>query len=141
MMNTGRGYRYFVSLISVFFILGGLMFAVFGLCLVMPITSPFPFVESDMLNRQLLGIASLVTVGIGVGLLFRNRFAWYALLVYLGSGVLIPVASAWDAKKVAAWGYLFPILGSLINGVVGVGLFVALRPAFSSARTGYSHGH
>ncbi len=134
MKNPERVYRTFVVPLSVFLVLCGMILAALAWVVRVSITSPFPFVESEALNRHLFGIASVACVGIGVGLLFRNRFAWYALLVYLSFGALLPAISALDATAVAMRGFAFPILGSLLNGAIGVFLYFVLRPAFGDAK-------
>lgn len=133
-MNPARTYRTSVVPLSAFLVMGGMILAACAWVFRAPIASPFPFIESEALNRHLYGVASLACVGIGVGLFFRNRVAWYALLVYLSVGVLLPAISALDARTVASRGFAFPILGSLLNGAVGVGLYFVLRPAFGHAK-------
>jgi len=133
-MDPGRTYRTSVMPLSIFLVLGGTILAALAWVVRVPIALPFPFVESEALNRHLFGIASLACVGIGVGLLFRNRVAWYALLVYLGVGMFLPAISALDAKAVALGGNAFPVLGTLLNGALGIGLYFALRPAFVDAK-------
>jgi hypothetical protein len=64
-------------------------------------------------------------------LMVRNRIAWYALLAYLGIGVVVPAASAFDTNSVVLRGVAFPIVGSLMNGCIGIGIYFALRPAFA----------
>lgn len=133
-MDSGRAYRTSVVPLSVLLMLGGMISATLAWVVRAPITSPFPFIESEALNRHLFGIAGLACVGIGVGLLFRNRVAWYALLAYVGCAVLLLAVSVLDARIVASRGLAFPILGSLINAAIGVGLYFALRPAFVDAK-------
>ena len=131
MRDPGRAYRTSVVPLSTLFMLGGVFAAVLAWVVRVPITSPFPFIESDDLNRYLLGIVGLVCVVIGIGLIFRNRVAWYGLLVFLCVGVVLPVISAFDARIVAMAGFEYPILGGLLNAVIGIGIYIALRPAFS----------
>ncbi len=129
-MNPITAYRTSVLPLSIFLALGGVILAAMAWVVRVPITWPFPFIEHEAVNRHLFGIVSLVCSGIGVGLLFRSRVAWYALLAYMGAGVLLPAISIFDDHAVASRSLAFPILGSLLNGVIGVGLYFALRPAF-----------
>lgn len=131
MYTAERAYRTSVLPLSVFLVLGGTLLAACAWVVRVPITSPFPFVQSETLNRHVFGLISVVCVIIGLGLTARNRIAWHALLVYLGICVLIPAASAFDANSVALRGVAFPLVGSLMNGFIGIGLYLALRPAFA----------
>jgi len=133
-MNPEKTYRTSVIPLSAFLVLCGVILAPFAWVVPAPITSPFPFIESEALNRHLFGIAGLTCVGIGVGLFYRNRFAWYALLAYLTVGTLLPAISALDARTVALRGFAFPILGTLLNGTIGVGIYFVVRPAFGQER-------
>lgn len=120
--------------LSIFLALGGAILAAMAWVVRVPITSPFPFIVSKAVNRHLFGTVSLACSGIGVGLLFRSRVAWYALLAYMGASVLLPAISVFDAHTVASLGLAFPILGGLLNGGLGVGLYFALRPAFMEVK-------
>ena len=132
-MNPAKAYRTIVVPLSAFLVLGGIILAVCFWVVHVPITWPFPFVQGATLNRHLFGIVSLACVAIGIGLLFRNRVAWYALLVYLSVGVLLPVVSTLDTRTIASRGSAFPILGSFLNGAIAAGIYFAVRPAFAHA--------
>jgi uncharacterized membrane protein len=123
-------YRSSVLPLSIFLMLAGTILAVCFWVVRIAITSPLPFVESEMLNRHAFGFVSLACVIIGLGLMVRNRFAWYALLVYLAIAVVIPAMLVFDTRSVAHQGVAFPIVGSLMNGCVSIGIYLALRPAF-----------
>ncbi len=131
MTDPGRAYRTSVVPLSIFLMLGGVFAAVSVWVVRAPITLPFPLIESDDLNRHLFGSVSLACVAIGIGLILRNRLAWYALLVFLCIGVVLPVISALDARIVAMAGFEYPIFGGLLNAAIGIGIYIALRPAFS----------
>jgi hypothetical protein len=126
-----RAFRIAVLPLSIFLVLAGTTLAVCFWVARVRITSPFPFVESEVLNRHAFGLVSLACVIIGLGLMVRNRFAWYALLVYLVIGVVIPAMLVFDARSVARQGVAFPIVSSIINGCIGIGIYFALRPAFT----------
>lgn len=132
-MTSERSYRIAVIPLSIFLVLGGITFAALAWVAHVPMSSPFPFIESESLDRRLFGVAGVVCAIIGVGLFRRNGVAWYALLVYLGLGVLLPAVSVLDAETVAVQGYAFPIAGSVLNGCIAVGIYFAMRPAFLQA--------
>ncbi len=131
MTDPGRAYRTSVVPFSIFLMLGGGFFAFLMGGMRVPITSPFPFIVSDALNRFIFVVVGLVCVAIGIGLIFRSRVAWYALLVFLVIGVVLPVISVLDARILQMTGFKYPIFGVLLNGAIGIGIYFAMRPAFS----------
>jgi hypothetical protein len=122
-------YRRFVVPLSIFMIVGGMFLSVL-FCFV-PITSPFPFVTSERLNRIIGLMISIFLVADGIGLLLRSRVAWYALLAYCGLGVILPVLGAFDPNS---WqrhgGYEMLPFGAVLNSVIAIGIYLGTRPAF-----------
>jgi hypothetical protein len=126
-----KAYRIAVRPLSIFLVLAGTTLAVCSWIVRVPITSPFPFVESEVVNRHAFGLVGLACVIIGLGLMVRNRFAWYGLIVYLVIGVVIPAMLFFDAQSVTRLGLAFPIISIIMNSCIGIGIYFALRPAFT----------
>ncbi|MBI1312731.1 hypothetical protein GC176_15670 [bacterium] len=131
-MDRVKAYRTCAVPLSILLSFGGVVVAVLLWVVRVPVTSPFPFVESESLNRHVIGVLSVACVGIGVGLFFKNRVAWHVLRFYLGLGVLIPALSALDDRIVASRGIAFTVFSCILNAMIGIGLYFALRPVFAA---------
>lgn len=130
-MNGERSYRRVAVPLAIFMVVGGTILAACFRCTRIPIASPLPFVVSDTLNRQLFGLLAFTSVAIGIGLVCRNRIAWHAMLIYLGLGVALPALWVFDERTVSSTGYAVPILGSILNGALGAGLYFGICPTFA----------
>lgn len=129
-MTPARTYRTLVIPLSALLIFGGAVVAACAWAGRIRITAPFPFVTDEMANRHMLGALGLTCLAIGIGLFRRSRFAWYALLAYLGIGTALPVLSLIDEQVIDTMGYAFPVFGSILNGAIGVTIYYAMRSAF-----------
>ena len=113
-------------------VVGGVVLVICSV--IAPITSPFPFVRSERLNRVIFGMLSIYCIGMGIGLLFRSRIAWCGLLASMGVAAVLPVLTPWDERIFERNGYWPAIVGVLLNGVAGVGIYYAIRPVFDSRK-------
>jgi len=127
-----RAYRSSVLPLSAFLILAGIVFPLGAWIFRVPITQPFPFVESESVNRSILGFCGILLATTGVGLLLRRRWAWFVLLSCLCIGVMIPILAIFDGRGIAPSGPLVPIVFSLFNTAIGTGIYFALKPAFEN---------
>lgn len=127
--TVDEAYRRFVVPLSIFFIFGG-MIGVPISCFA-PITGAVPFVTSERLNRLLFVLISMFLAADGIGLLLRNRIAWYAMLAYCCVGAVIPILAAYDSRfREQFGGYEPAVLGTAFNSIIAVGLYLGTRPVF-----------
>ncbi len=127
-----RAYRVSVRPLAIFFVVAGVAF-----CLAMilfrdeAIFLP-PF---EGIAKWAVGILIALFIGaIGVGLYFRSKIAWYAMLAYF---ILGTPWAAWALATVPeemAPPVAFVVAGPLLNVGIAVGLYFVTRPVFVRAR-------
>jgi len=115
-------------------IVGGVILALIFCCTSIPITAPMPLVRDESLNRQLFIASSLMFVFIGIGLLNRNRLAWYLFLACLAFGIAVPLIGFFDKPFLDSIGVEPLIFATVLNTAWGVVLYVGMRSVFNDIR-------
>ncbi|MBI3861191.1 MAG: hypothetical protein HY290_04780 [Planctomycetia bacterium] len=131
-----RAYRISVRPIAALFAFGGAIFLLLSVFPLLPITH-IPFVRNPVWQRFAIGIVGAMNLVFGVGLFYRYRAVWIVFLAYLGLGTCIaPVAHLLDPPSGMQDpdAFLMAGFGALINGMIAVGLYFAMRPAFQVER-------
>jgi hypothetical protein len=77
-------------------------------------------------RRLVFGVLSAICLPIGVGLWRRLRLAWYGLFVYIDIGSALFLLNA----LLSGVPMFFPIFGLTMPAAIGVGLYIAMKPAF-----------
>ena len=132
-----RAYRVSVIPLALFLVIGGLFLSVAAV--VLPITSPFPFVRSELGNRAIFGAISIFLSVTGIGLWRKSKTAWYAMLFYLVAGASAhAVAVLFDSESPLYGGQQrYLVLGGLLlwDLLIAVGIYCAIAPAFRQKRS------
>lgn len=136
-MTSDQAYRRVVIPLGLFFGLGGTVsFVMFAFSLV-PITGPFPFVRSMELNRLIFCVIAIGCVAIGIGLLFRQRAAWYGFFAYIAVGEMLRWSSLFDPEVWSIGGlnehqrFIGVVLSSLIDLALVSVVYHFGNPAFA----------
>ncbi|MHC4505094.1 MAG: hypothetical protein ACYTFI_17450 [Planctomycetota bacterium] len=127
-----RAYRVSVVPLSIFFVIAGLVFFVVSLVV------DGKYIFMPPLGPKTASVAfggiGLFLAAVGVGLLFRLKTAWYAMLAYFILGAPWAAWSWATAPEEMAPPVAFVVFGTLLNVGIAVGLYFVTRPVFVRAR-------